>query len=337
MSVSNLNKSSAWQTSLIQAITNPRELLDMLELDPALLTEATAAAKLFNLKVPRGFVARMEKGNINDPLLKQVLPLGAELIETAGYEADPLQEASVNPIPGLLHKYRGRVLLTLVGTCAVNCRYCFRRHFPYEDNNPGTEGWEHALNYIAQDDTIVEVILSGGDPLVVNDHGLRLFSEKLNAIPHVKRLRIHSRLPIVLPERITPEFTQWLQSLPQKTILVTHANHPREINDPVKAAMRALTAAGVVLLNQAVLLKDVNDNLETLINLSETLFEAGIQPYYLHILDKVQGSAHFDLPLKRAQALHWELSQHLSGYLVPKLVYEKAGAPAKLPLELYTD
>jgi EF-P beta-lysylation protein EpmB len=337
MTALNSTKTCAWQTALGQAISDPAELLNILELDPNLLDAAKSAAKLFPLKVPRGFVARMQKGNINDPLLKQILPLGAELIETPGFNKDPLQEADVNPIPGLLHKYKGRVLLTFVGTCGINCRYCFRRHFPYGENNPGTEGWERALKYIAEDQTIDEVILSGGDPLVANDKSLRVFSEKLNAIPHIKRLRIHSRMPIVLPERISPEFIQWLRDLKQKPVLVTHSNHPQEINHAVRAAMRLLTEAGVVLLNQAVLLKGVNDNVETLIALSETLFAAGIQPYYLHLLDKVQGSQHFDLAVQHARTLHWELSQRLSGYLVPKLVYEKAGAPAKLSLELYTD
>jgi EF-P beta-lysylation protein EpmB len=337
MTALNSTKTCAWQTALGQAISDPAELLNILELDASLLDAAKSAANIFPLKVPRGFVARMQKGNINDPLLKQILPLGAELIETPGFNKDPLQEANVNPIPGLLHKYKGRVLLTFVGTCGINCRYCFRRHFPYGENNPGTEGWERALQYIAEDKTIDEVILSGGDPLVANDKTLRGFSEKLNAIPHIKRLRIHSRMPIVLPERISPEFIQWLRELKQKPVLVMHCNHPQEINHAVRDAMRALTEAGVVLLNQAVLLKGVNDNAETLIALSETLFAAGIQPYYLHLLDKVQGSAHFDLAVQRAQTLHWELSQRLSGYLVPKLVYEKAGAPAKLSLELYTD
>jgi EF-P beta-lysylation protein EpmB len=337
MTVFNLNKISAWQTALSNAITDPHELLQMLELDASLLDAAKAAGRVFPLKVPRGFVARMEKGNLNDPLLQQVLPLGAELVETPGFHQDPLQEADVNPIPGLLHKYKGRVLLTFVGTCGINCRYCFRRHFPYGENNPGMEGWEKALSYIAKDPTIDEVILSGGDPLVANDKTLRVFSEKLNAIPHIKRLRIHSRMPIVLPERITPEFIQWVSELKQKPVLVTHCNHPQEINQAVKEAMRELTAVGVVLLNQAVLLKGINDDAGTLADLSETLFAAGIQPYYLHLLDKVQGSAHFDMTQKRAQSLHWELSQRLSGYLVPKLVYEKGGAPAKLSLELYTD
>jgi EF-P beta-lysylation protein EpmB len=326
---------ACWQTALSHAITDPAELLHLLELDNDLLAAAQSAAKLFPLKVPHSFIARMEKGNQNDPLLRQILPLGAEHEETPGYSRDPLQETRFNPVPGLLHKYKGRVLLTLVGICGVNCRFCFRRHFPYNENNPGTEGWDRALNYIAQDPTIDEVILSGGDPLVANDKTLHAFTEKLNHIPHIKRLRIHSRMPIVLPERISPQFIDWIANIQQKPILITHCNHPQEINDSVRGAMRALTAAGVVLLNQSVLLKGVNDNVETLAALSESLFAAGVMPYYLHALDKVQGSAHFDLSRTDAQNLHWELCQHLSGYLVPSLVCEEPGAPAKVSLSHY--
>ena len=330
MTIPDTIKITPWQTSLVQAITDPAELLSLLELDASLLEAAISATKLFPLQVPRGFVARMQKGNVDDPLLQQILPIGAELIETAGYSNDPLQEAKVNPIPGLLHKYHGRVLLTLVGTCGVNCRFCFRREFPYGENNPGTEGWDRALNYIAQQASIDEVILSGGDPLVANDKMLHSLSEKLSLIPHLKRLRIHSRMPVVMPERITPEFIGWISQIKLKPVLVIHCNHPQEINQAVKDAMSALAAAGVVLLNQSVLLKGINDSAETLIELSETLFSCGVQPYYLHVLDKVQGSAHFDMPLEQAQKLHWEVSQQLSGYMVPKLVYEKPGAPAKV-------
>jgi L-lysine 2,3-aminomutase len=328
----NSNKISAWQTALVQAITNPRELIEILELDKGLITAAEAAAKLFPLIVPRGFVARMQKGNKADPLLLQVLPLGAEQNIVSGYSVDPLQESAVNPIPGLLHKYHGRVLLTLVGTCAVNCRYCFRRHFPYADNNPGMAGWDQALNYIAQDKTINEVILSGGDPLVANDKILYTLSDKLNAIPHVKRLRIHSRLPIVLPERINAEFIAWCKQLKQRLILVTHCNHAQEICARVRSAMSALTQASVLLLNQTVLLKGVNDKADSLINLSEALFDAGIQPYYLHTLDKVQGAAHFDLSQQQALHLHQAMAKHLPGFLVPRLVQELPGATAKVAI-----
>jgi EF-P beta-lysylation protein EpmB len=335
----NLNKSAGWQHALMNAITDPQELLALLNLDASLLDAARAAAKLFPLKIPREFVTRIEKNNLYDPLLLQIMPLKEELIHTQGYLEDPLEEAKVNPIPGLLHKYCGRVLLTFIGTCAINCRYCFRRHFPYTDNNPGSTGWERALNYISDDKSIHEVILSGGDPLVANDRTLQTFSDKLNLIPHIKRLRIHSRIPVILPERITPEFIAWLTQLKQKPVLVIHCNHPQEINAAVTAAMRLLTNAGITVLNQSVLLKGVNDNADTLVALSEALFEIGVHPYYLHALDKVQGTAHFDLDRETAQSLHWEISQRLSGYLVPKLVYEQPGAPSKLSIEardLYT-
>jgi len=332
MTTQNFSKITAWQTALIDAITDPAELFQLLQLDSHLLDAAKAAAKLFPFKVPREFVSRMQKGNIDDPLLRQILPLHAELIETPGYTNDPLGEAAVNPVPGLLHKYKSRVLLTLVGTCAINCRYCFRRHFPYADNNPGSAGWEKAVEYIAKDPSITEVILSGGDPLVANDKILFQLSEKLNAIPHIKRLRIHTRIPIILPERITPEFIQWISQLKQKLIIVTHCNHAQEINTAVKIAIAALHQAGATLLNQAVLLKGINDDVQTLAELNEGLFDIHIHPYYLHCLDKVQGAAHFDIEKERAQSLHKELSERLSGYLVPRLVYEAAGALSKLSL-----
>jgi EF-P beta-lysylation protein EpmB len=323
----NSDKTKRWQTSLIEAVTDPVELIELLQLDPALLESAQAAARLFPLKVPRSFIARMKKGDANDPLLRQVLPLGAELLSTPGYVKDPLQEKAVNPVSGLLHKYASRVLLTLTSACGVNCRYCFRRHFDYENNTPGTAGWEEALQYIANDTTINEVILSGGDPLVVPDLRLAQLTQKLATIPHVKRLRLHSRMPIVMPERVTEELVQSITHPALKTILVLHCNHPQEINHEVIEAMQLLK--GIVLLNQAVLLKGINDEVETLISLSENLFEAGIQPYYLHVLDKVDGTAHFDLELETATRLHSELANRLSGYLIPKLACEQPGAPAK--------
>jgi EF-P beta-lysylation protein EpmB len=281
----------------------------------------------------------MQKGNWYDPILRQVLPLGAETMSVPGYATDPLQEKTYNPVPGLLHKYHGRVLLTLTGVCGINCRYCFRRHFPYADNNPGQQGWHQALDYIKADPSIIEVILSGGDPLIVSDHLLREFGKKLQSITQLKRLRIHSRMPIALPERITPEFIQWCADSPLNVILVTHCNHPQELNADITRAMQALKQAGVTVLNQTVLLKGVNDNAETLIALSEALFSANILPYYLHLLDKVQGAAHFDVERKLASALHWQITQQLPGFLVPKLVCEQPGAPAKLSmqhLELFT-
>jgi EF-P beta-lysylation protein EpmB len=336
----NSGKINTWQSELVDAVTQPKELLELLHLDMNLLPAAEKAAALFPLKVPRGFIARMEKGNLKDPLLLQVLPIHAELEDIPGYTSDPLQEAQFNPLPGLLHKYHGRVLMTLASACGINCRYCFRRFFPYEDNNPGSVGWQKALDYIEQDTTISEVILSGGDPFMATDHTINTIKEKLATFTHIKRLRIHSRMPIVLPARITPELIDAITSNKLKTILVVHCNHPQEITPEVKAAMQLLSQAGIALLNQSVLLKDVNDDADILVSLSETLFDAGILPYYLHVLDKVQGAAHFDLSHARGTQLHWEVMQRLSGYLVPKLVCEQPGAPAKLPLkpqELYTE
>lgn len=318
-----------WQEDLSDLITDPKELINLLELDPALLDQAIAAARIFPLKVPRTFVAQMQKGNLNDPLLKQVLPLGMELIETLGYGKDPLKEIDANPIPGLLHKYHGRVLVTLTSACAVHCRYCFRRYFPYEDNNPGKRGWEKIFSYLEQDKTITEVILSGGDPLAVSDKMLKMFTDELEKIPHVKRLRIHTRLPIVLPQRITTEFISWITQLRFNVALVVHANHSQEISDNVKLAFKALRQAGVLLLNQSVLLKDVNDDVEILVELSETLFASGVIPYYLHLLDKVQGAAHFAVSEQRIAELYAQLQQKLPGYLVPRMAYEEAGMTSK--------
>lgn len=328
-----------WQDALSQLVTDPEELLALLALPRELLQPAERAALAFPLKVPRGYLARIEKGNPNDPLLRQILPLGVELDVAPEYSADPLREVDVNPVPGLLHKYHGRVLVTLTSACAVHCRYCFRRHFPYAENNPGTQGWAKIAEYIRQDETITEVILSGGDPLSVNDRLLQAFSAQLMTIPHLKRLRIHTRLPVVLPERVTPELLSWFKALPFQTIMVIHANHPREISDEVKEALRQIRGAGVTLLNQTVLLRDINDRVETLIALSEALFASGVMPYYLHVLDKVQGAQHFDMPLANALTLHAELAASLPGYLVPRLVQEEPGKPAKTTLSstgLYT-
>jgi EF-P beta-lysylation protein EpmB len=309
----------SWQEALSDLITNPAELL----------LAAQAAARLFPLKVPRGFVARMEKGNPNDPLLRQVLPLGLELNEIAGYFNDPLQEREVNPISGLLHKYEGRVLVTLTSVCAIHCRYCFRRHFPYAENNPGQSGLENVFAYIGENPTINEVILSGGDPLAVSERKLKHVSDQLALIPHVTRLRIHTRLAVVLPERITSAFLEWITQLKCQLVIVIHANHPKEINADVQSALKKLRDVGVTLLNQSVLLKGINDDVATLKQLSELLFNAGVLPYYLHVLDKVQGAAHYDLDRQTAKQLHAALANSLPGYLVPKLTCEEPGAPAK--------
>ena len=318
----------SWQEAMSDLITDPAELLDLLQLDPSLLAAAKAATRLFPLRVPRGFAERMERGNPNDPLLKQVLPIGAELLDVPGFTKDPLGEEPANVLPGLLHKYPGRVLVTPTSACAVHCRYCFRRTFPYEDNNPGSAGWQKIIEYIANDPTIHEVILSGGDPLAVGDPLLAQLSERLALVPHVKTLRMHTRLPIVLPERITDQFIAWAKSVTQQLVIVMHVNHPKEINPDVILALQRLKPVAT-LLSQSVLLKEVNDDVATLTELSESLFANGVLPYYLHVLDKVEGVAHFDVPLTAALQLHESLQNTLPGYLVPRLVREDAGKRAK--------
>lgn len=318
-----------WQEALTDLIKDPEVLFDYLELDQNLLNGAYQAIKSFPLRVPRGFASRMQKGDPNDPLLRQVLPLLDEMISHASYTNDPLKEAEANPVPGLLHKYHGRVLVTLTSACAVHCRYCFRRHFPYENNNPGKRGWNAIFAYIENQKTIDEVILSGGDPLTLSDDLLNQFSAELTKISHVKRLRIHTRLPIVLPERISEEFCAWLSQINCQTMIVVHANHPQEISDDVNAALFKLRAAGVTILNQSVLLKGINDDAKVLAALSEKLFAANVLPYYLHVLDKVNGVAHFDIELEKARAIHEKLRALLPGYLVPRLVREDAGMTCK--------
>jgi EF-P beta-lysylation protein EpmB len=325
----NTNSRIHWQTSLRAAISDPLELLTRLGLETYFSERMREATRLFPLRVPRGFVERMRKGDIHDPLLRQVLPISEEFIEAPGYSSDPVGDLAANKIPGLLHKYQGRVLLTLTGTCAVNCRYCFRREFPYTENNPGTAGWQAALDYIAADPSITEVIFSGGDPLVLPDASLAKLVARLEAIPHLTTVRIHSRLPIVLPERITSDLIEWFSASRLKPVMVIHCNHPNEIDAHVTEAIARMRRAGITVLNQSVLLKGVNDTASVLISLSQRLFEISVLPYYVHLLDKVRGSAHFEVSEQEALSLQAELKAHLPGYLVPRFVREEAGASSK--------
>jgi len=320
---------SRWQQLLADAITDPGELCTLLDLDPALVLPAIAAAEGFALRVPRSYAGRMRRGDLNDPLLLQVLPQAAELQPADGYVADPVGDLQRRAAPGLLHKYAGRALLVATGACAVHCRYCFRRHFPYGEESALQQGWEPALARLREDTSISEVILSGGDPWSLSDRRLRQLTDALQAIGHIRRLRVHTRYPIVLPERIDCGLLDWLSTVRLQKVVVMHANHAREIDDSVRQACRQLSAAGATLLNQSVLLKGVNDSVEALAELSEALFETQVLPYYLHVLDKVRGAAHFDLPETRALQLHQELTARLPGYLVPKLVREVPGAPSK--------
>jgi len=318
-----------WQQLLADAVSDPRELCTLLELDSALVLPAVAAAKDFALRVPRSYVARMRKGDPNDPLLLQVLPVAAETEVVEGFVTDPVGDMDRRAAQGLLHKYRGRALLVATGACAVHCRYCFRRHFPYGEESALQQGWLGAIEHLRADPTISEVILSGGDPWSLSDRRLKQLTDELQAIPHIRRLRVHTRYPIVLPERIDSGLLDWLHGVRLQKVVVMHANHAHEIDESVRRACGKLSAAGVTLLNQSVLLKGVNDSVDALAELSEALFETHVLPYYLHVLDKVRGAAHFDLPESRALQLHQELTARLPGYLVPKLVREIAGAPAK--------
>ncbi|HUM90603.1 MAG TPA: EF-P beta-lysylation protein EpmB [Candidatus Competibacter sp.] len=321
-----------WQQELARAITEPAELLRELALDLALLPAARAAAARFPLRVPRGFVARMRQGDPDDPLLRQVLPLAAELSPVPGFMADPVDDQAARAAPGVLHKYHGRVLLIATGACAIHCRYCFRREFPYSENHAGGDSWRPALNYLSQDRSLREVILSGGDPLSLSDRRLGALLAELERIPHLERLRIHSRQPIVLPERVDDGLLDLLARTRLRPILVIHANHPREIDDTVRRVLERLAGIGVTLLNQSVLLRGVNDTVPTLVELSEVLFTARVLPYYLHLLDRVQGAAHYEVNETEASTIMEVLRQRLPGYLVPRLVREQPGQLAKTPL-----
>ncbi len=336
-----------WQRQLADAVTDLDELLSLLDLDrqdvdvPSVLA-TRGAQQQFPLRVPRGFVARMRRGDARDPLLLQVLPRDVEQEAVAGFSRDPLAEVGTSKaeteaspgVPGLLHKYRGRALLVLTGACAIHCRYCFRRHFPYADQAVHRSQHQAALDYLAADPSITEVLLSGGDPLSLHDDTLARLAGELAAIPHLRRLRVHSRQPVVLPARVDDALLAWLTGGRLTPVLVLHANHARELDAEVAAAIGRLRASGVTVLNQAVLLRGVNDNVETLARLSERLFECGALPYYLNLLDPVQGAHHFDVPELEALGLYGGLLARLPGYLVPKLVREIPGAASKVPLQM---
>jgi len=322
----------SWQQALASAITDPAELCRVLGLDPAFAAAAGAAtAQGFRLRVPRGFVRRMAHGDPADPLLRQVLPLAAELHSPPGFSGDPLHEAAARSAPGLLQKYRGRALLITTGACGVHCRYCFRREYPYAEDSAEGARWQAAITAIAADPEIEEVILSGGDPLSLSDARLGQLSQQIAAIPHVQRLRLHTRQPVVLPERVDAGLVGWLAGLRWRPVIVLHANHGNEIDASVIAACRRLQSAGATLLNQSVLLAGVNDNVRALRDLSLALWSAGVLPYYLHLLDQVRGASHFAVGLEQARQLHTQLMGEVPGYLLPRLVREVPGAASKLP------
>ena len=321
-----------WQQLWREAVRDPGELLAMLGLESLANRVSGEAAAQFPLRVPRGFVARMGHGDAHDPLLRQVLPLDEEMRIAPGFSLDAVGDGAARAGAGLLQKYRGRALLVTTGSCAVNCRYCFRRHFPYAEETAARDGWREAVQAIRADTSIEEVILSGGDPFSLATTRLAELTEALAGIGHLKRLRIHTRLPVVLPERVDAPLLRWLAGLPWPVAVVIHANHANEFDASVDSALAGLRDAGARLLNQAVLLRGVNDSVGALTDLGERSFAAGVLPYYLHQLDRVAGAAHFEVPDREARALHAALAARTSGYLVPRLVREVAGDPGKRPL-----
>nr|WP_227803874.1 EF-P beta-lysylation protein EpmB [Marinomonas profundi] len=319
----------SWSQHLSQALTSVPELIEHLGLPKNLAQQGIEAHQSFKLLVPRPYLSRMEYGNPNDPLLLQILPSAAEMQKVAGYTKDPLEEADHNPQKAIVHKYKRRLLVITTGTCAVNCRYCFRRHFPYGDNQLAQAEWQSVTDYLQDHPEINEVILSGGDPLMMKDALLADKVHKLEALPQIKRLRIHSRLPVVIPDRVCDDMLKWINASRLDIVMVWHINHANEVDEALAQAADKLKKSGVTLLNQGVLLKGINDSVEAQVNLSEAVFDAGILPYYMFTLDPVEGAAHFDISIENAQQLMGKVAAELPGYLVPRLAKEIPGKPAK--------
>ena len=328
-----LHQEKNWQSQLSDLITDPLELLNLLELSTKqLLSGAILASEQFKLRVPRAFVGKMRIGDPFDPLLLQVLPHHLELEEHPEFVTDPLGEEAANQMAGVLHKYQSRFLLTLTGACAIHCRYCFRRHFPYQENLPKNDDWLNIKQYIEDNPAINEIILSGGDPLTLSNRKIALWIERLESLPQLKILRIHSRVPVVIPNRIDEELISILKNSRLRIVVVIHSNHAAELDDFTCSKLLQLSEHHITVLNQAVLLKGVNDSAKTLHELSFRLFEARVMPYYLHVLDKVKGAQHFDLRSSEIDQIYSDVLASLPGYLVPKLVREIAGEKNKTPL-----
>lgn len=319
----------SWHDHLRRALRDPAELIAALELPASLLQSAQRAAESFPLFAPWPYIQRMAKGDPADPLLRQVLPLGDELESPLGFVSDPVGDSAAQLTPGLLQKYEGRALLITTGVCAVHCRYCFRRQFPYSESPKSPAQWQPALDHLAADPSIDEVILSGGDPLTLVDSHLADLADRLAAIPHIRRLRIHTRLPIVIPSRVTSDLLHWLRGTRLTPIMVVHANHPQEIDDPTAAALSCLVDAGIPVLNQSVLLRGINDTAAALIGLSRRLIDLRVLPYYLHKLDHVAGASHFEVPISRGLDLLASMRRSLPGYAIPRYVQELPGDSSK--------
>jgi EF-P beta-lysylation protein EpmB len=319
----------SWRTALKDAVRDAAELCRILNIPNDLSADRRAAAASFPVFAPREFIARMTPGDPHDPLLRQVLAAAQEQQEVPGFNHDPVGDAAASLLPGLVRKYQSRALLITTGACAIHCRYCFRRHFPYEVAPRSVDDWQPALDCLANDPNIDEVILSGGDPLTIIDDTLSELAARIARIPHIQRLRIHTRLPIVIPQRVTGELLAWLRGTRLTTLVVVHANHANEIDHATAQALGRLVDAGVPVLNQAVLLRGVNDQLSALVELSRKLVNLRVTPYYLHQLDRVRGAAHFEVPAARGTELIDEMRKQLPGYAVPRYVQEVAGDTSK--------
>jgi EF-P beta-lysylation protein EpmB len=317
----------SWQQELVEAVTNVHELIDILGLEASTLN--IDPNNSFPVRVPKNYISRMRKGDPQDPLLLQVLPQMAERLTQVGFIDDPLNEQAAIKQMGLLHKYHNRILLITTGSCAINCRFCFRRQFPYQDQQVSRQQMQSVLDYLMQHPDVNEVILSGGDPLVLKDERIRELMNQLSDVPTLKYLRFHTRLPVSIPSRLTPGFITLLKESRFRISLVIHANHPNEISDELGERLQALTQAGMTVLNQSVLLKNINNHPDTLITLSQRLYQYQVLPYYLHLLDPVHGTAHFAVDDDEAKNIMNALRATLSGYLVPKLVREIAGETSK--------
>jgi len=325
----------SWQELLSDSVTTPEALLERLDLPAgSWLDGARAGHQLFPIRVPDPFIARMAHGNPDDPLLRQVLPRIEEAEEVSGFVRDPLQEDGAIQTTGLIRKYRSRALLMVTGQCAINCRYCFRRHFPYEEQRLTPQDREQVLRTLGESPEVNEVIFSGGDPLVANDRLLARWAADIATIPHIRRIRLHTRLPVVIPQRVCDSLLKWISSSPLQVVIVVHINHPAEIDRATRRALGYLRSAGAVLLNQSVILRGVNDTPDVLEELSEALFDADVMPYYLHAFDPVSGAHHYDVDDEEARQLVRELLKRLPGFLVPRLVRELPGEESKTPLDL---
>jgi EF-P beta-lysylation protein EpmB len=318
-----------WQHALANAIKSPDQLLEQLQLTDHLNAIDAELIKQFPLRVPQAYVDKMQIGDANDPLLRQVFPLIDEAFNPDHFVADPVGDALAISSPGVLQKYHGRALLLTTGACAIHCRYCFRRHFPYGDSNPLASQWQETIVQLQNDHSVNEVILSGGDPLALSDEKLSKLVADISLIPHIKRLRIHTRLPVVLPQRIDEKCITWIQNTRLQVVMVIHANHANELDKTSSEALYKLDNGGCQLLNQAVLLKGINDSETDLVNLSERLFELNVMPYYLHLLDRVKGASHFEVSEQTGIDLINAIRKKLPGYLVPRLVREQQGEASK--------